>query len=87
MPNFRITLSQDLPNREPTRFQVVYTYAAAPTNIWWLDNVHPDRDVAVVNGDCAADLINQPNVRTRTLRAHYPTAPNQVDVPISSVQP
>lgn len=86
MPTFRITLVQDLPNRVPSMVLAVYTYAGAPTNTWQLTNVHPDRDTNVFNADCGADLVNQPNVRTRTLQAHYPDAPNQLDIPISSVQ-
>lgn len=84
---YRITLQQNLENRAAAAFQVIYTFAAGPQT-WAVNAVGPaqDRAVIVVNSG-GVNLINQPGVQTRTLRAHYPAAPNQVDYAISSVQP
>lgn len=85
MPNFNLGLAQNLPNREPSRFQVVYEYSNGGTQSWWFENVQPDRDVAIVSGDAAGDLVNQQGVRSRMLRAHYSTEPYTVDTQILTV--
>ena len=83
---YRITLLQNLPNRAPAALDVRYEFNGAPTQTWRLTNVNPDRDVAVFTADCAVNLINQLNVRSRTVIGHYPAAPNTEERQISSVQ-
>jgi hypothetical protein len=83
---YRLTLLQNMDSRPPAVLQAVYTFAGGPA-IWPVTAVGPDTDTAVVVVNCATNLINQPGVTSRALRAHYPTAPNQRDYPISSVQP
>jgi hypothetical protein len=86
MPTFQIGLAQNLPNRNPSRFQARYTYRNGNTQTWWLENVNPDRNAALVNADCAADLVNQVDVLTRAMISHYPDMPNTVETQITSVQ-
>ena len=84
---YRITLQQNLENRPAAAFDVVYTFAGGP-QVWAVVPVVPVHDRAVIVVNCPAhNLINQPGVISRALRAHYPVAPNQVDYTISSVQP
>jgi hypothetical protein len=84
---YRLTLNQDLPNRAPAALTVTITYrnGAAPT-VWPVQAVGTDRDVAVITVNCAHNLLNVPNAATRTLNAHYPTPPTQMDIGISSIQ-
>lgn len=87
MPNYRLTLMQDLPNRTPSAFQVTYTYANAPDQQWFVhEAVGPDKDTAILVINTWGNLIQQ-NVATKTLKAFYPTTPTEVDISISSVQP
>lgn len=83
---YRVTLQQNLPNRAPSAFEMTYTFREGPAQTWPVTNVSPDRDAAAVTLDCAQNLM-PPGVLTRTLRAHYPTPPTEVDVSVSSVQP
>jgi hypothetical protein len=85
MMNYRITLLQNTQNRPASMLEVVYTFAAGPQN-WQVTPIGPVQDTAVIEVECGHDLINQPGVQSRVLRAHYPTAPTTVDYPISSVQ-
>jgi hypothetical protein len=83
---YHITLVNNLDTRAPAAFHVRYDFrGGAPSQTWALTNVNPDRAVAAFSADCAVDLVNEPNVLTRTLIAHYPTAPNTVNTGISSV--
>jgi hypothetical protein len=82
---YLITLLQNLQNQTPSALSVIYTFPAGPT-IWPVTPVGPDKDRNVLAVNCAHNLINQPGVMARVLRAHYPVAPHQVDYPISSVQ-
>lgn len=87
MPNYRLTLMQNLPNRDPSAFQVTYTYNNAPSQQWFVHNaVGPDKNTAVLVVNTGGNLIQQ-NVAARTLKAYYPLAPTEVDITISSVQP
>lgn len=82
---FRITLQQNLENRPAAAFQAVYDFPAGQ-QIWAVVPVGPAQDRAVIVVNSAVDLVNQPGVTSRSLRAHYPAAPNQIDYAISSVQ-
>jgi hypothetical protein len=82
---FRVTLVQNLDSRDPSAVEVIYTYQDDTSRTWGV-SADPDKDTTVTLVDCAADLIRQPNVKSRILRAHYPTAPATVDIQISSVQ-
>jgi hypothetical protein len=88
MPTYRLTLVQNMDPRAPTGLQAIYTYNNGAQNMWWVTAVNPDPAVntAVVVVTCATDIINQPNVLTRVLRAYYATAPGTLDYQISSVQ-
>jgi hypothetical protein len=66
--------------------EAVYTFAAGPQH-WQVIPIGPYQNMAVFDVNCAQNLINQPGVQSRVLRAHYPDAPNTVDRPISSVLP
>ncbi|AUX43503.1 uncharacterized protein SOCE26_049520 [Sorangium cellulosum] len=84
---FRLTLVQNLPNRDPSAFTVTYTFANGQHSTWPVAAIGPDKDRNVLVVDTNVNLINQQNVKTRELNAHYPTAPITVDIQISSVQP
>ncbi|HEV7885180.1 MAG TPA: hypothetical protein VGO81_16525 [Solirubrobacteraceae bacterium] len=84
---YRLTLLQDLPANPPSALDVRYTYNNGHhPSTWQVTAVGPDTDTAVVRVNCAVDLRNVPNVKTRTLIAHYPTQPHTREFPISSVQ-
>src|SRR4051794_25542093 len=83
---YRITLLQNTQNRPAAAFEVVYTFAAGPST-WPVAPLGASQDTAVIVVNCAHNLVNQPGVQSRVLRAHYPVAPTVVDYPISSVQP
>jgi len=83
---YRVTLLENLPSRAAAAFEVTYTYPHHPAQTWPAHNVIPSHDTAVVTLDCAGPLMT-PGASTRTLRGHYPTAPTEVDISISSVQP
>ncbi|HEY3828221.1 MAG TPA: hypothetical protein VGL57_03385 [Solirubrobacteraceae bacterium] len=84
---FRLTLAQNLPNRDPSALSVTYTYGDGQQTTWPVQAIGPDRDRAVLVVDCAADLIHQPDVSTRELTSHYPVMPTTVVTRITSVQP
>jgi hypothetical protein len=85
---YRLTLQQHLPNLAPSAFQVRYTYRNGNVQTWFVAIAQgPDRDTFVIVVNAPVNLINQQDVLTRTLIAHYPTAPNTVEIAISSVQP
>jgi hypothetical protein len=87
MPNFRVTLLQNLPNREPSALSIIYTYSdGRPETRWFVEPLSPARDVAVVTVASAHNLLDVSNVLTRRLETHYPTAPNSVITSISSIQ-
>jgi hypothetical protein len=84
---YRITLMQDLPANTPSALDVRYTYNnGQPPSTWQVTPIGKDKDTAVVNVNCAVNLRTVPNVKTRTLIAHYPTQPHTREFPISSVQ-
>ncbi|MEA2130725.1 MAG: hypothetical protein QOJ85_3616, partial [Solirubrobacteraceae bacterium] len=84
---YRLTLLQDLPANAPAALDVRYTYNNGQhPSTWQVTPVGPDTDTAVVNVNCAVNLRTVPNVKTRTLIAHYPTQPHTREFPISSVQ-
>ncbi len=85
---YRLTLLETLPPQAPAALTVTCTYrnGAAPT-VWPVAAVGTSVNTAVIIVNCAHDLINTPNVATRTLNAHYPAAPNLRNISISSVQP
>jgi hypothetical protein len=87
MPNFRLGLADNLDARVPSNQEVIYDRNGLPPLQWWVIPVNPNplRNTATPVISCAADLINQPNVRTRKLRMHYPSAPNTVDHQILTV--
>lgn len=87
MPNYRLTLLENLPANAPSALQVRYTYNNGnPPNTWAVNAVGPDTDTAVVVVNTAANLVNVPNVETRRLIAHYPTPPHNREFVISSLQ-
>jgi hypothetical protein len=84
---FRLTLMETLPANPPAALQVRFTYRnGTPPTTWPVSAVGPDFDTAVLVVNCAANLLNVPDVATRTLIAHYPHAPFTRDFAISSVQ-
>src|SRR5690242_10066255 len=83
---FRLTLVQNLPNRDPSAFQVSYKFTDNTVQTWPVQVVGPDRDTNIVIVDSPVNLINQQNVLTRTLVSHYPTPPLEICTQISSVQ-
>jgi hypothetical protein len=88
MPDFRMTLRQNLPNRDASAFDVTYVYSDGRVPQTW--RVYPQgtyRNKAVVTIAAPVDLIGQHNVTSRTLVTHYPVAPTTVETAISSVQP
>ena len=82
----RIRLAQDTDIREPSLFEVIYTFSDE-TRIWHVTPIEPYRDRAVIMVNCAHDLINHSGVLSRTLRGHYPSAPMEVDYAITHVDP
>lgn len=85
---YRITLQETLPAAPPSALEVRFTYPApTPPTQWPVTAVGPDVNTAVVVVNCAHNLLNVPNVRTRTLIAHYPVAPIVRELAISSIQP
>lgn len=86
MTNYRLSLSQDLPNRTPSAFQVTYTDTNHHTQQWFFhDAVGPDRDTSVLTVSSGVDLVNQPHVKTRSLKAFYPSTPDELNFSILSV--
>jgi hypothetical protein len=85
MPRFRVTLQQDLPTRTPSAFEVKYTFRGAPEQRWFVHNVQPDHSASVIQVDSPPALM-APDTLTRTLIAHYSTAPTEEERQISSVQ-
>lgn len=86
----RLTLVENLPSQAPAALNVVYTYNNGnPPSNWGVNAVGADTNtnVIVVNNPPEVNLVTQPNVATRKLIAHYPVAPTQIDIVISSVQP
>ena len=81
---YRITLLQNTQNRQISFLEVVYTFAAGPQT-WQVTPTDPVEDRAVIDVESGRDLVNQPGVQSRVLRAHYPTFPDTVEYPISSV--
>lgn len=82
---YQITLLQNTQNRPVSLLEVVYTFPAGPQS-WQVTPIDVVEDRAVIKVESGRDLINQPGVQSRVLRAHYPVAPTTVDYPISSVQ-
>jgi len=78
---------QDLPADAPAALQVSYTYSNQPTQTWHVQAVGPATNRSVIVVDAAVDLINEPNVTSRKLLAHYPTSPIPREFVISSVLP
>ena len=82
----RLTLGQNVSNRDASAFDVIYTYSTGP--VTWPVTVlglYKDRAVVVVNAP--VNLMTQPPATMRVFRTHYPTAPTHEDYAISSVQP
>lgn len=44
-------------------------------------------NTSVIVVSSGTDLVKEPNVATRTLKAYYPTDPTELEIHISSVQP
>jgi hypothetical protein len=85
---YRLTLLETLPAQAPSALQVEYTYGdGTPTTTWDVQAVGAETNVAVINVNCAHNLLTPQPVSTRTLLAHYPAAPNLRRISISSVQP
>jgi hypothetical protein len=83
---FRVTLMQNLPNRQPSAMSAKYSYSDGRTATWPVQAIGPDRDVAVVVVECVVDLVHQAGVLSRELIAHYPLEPSAIPIAISSVQ-
>lgn len=88
MPNYRLTLMENLPNRAPAALDVEYTYDNGQRpSTWRVTAIGPDTDRAVVVVNSPVNLSNVPNVKTRKLIGHYPVDPITREFVISSVQP
>ncbi len=81
---YKITLLQNTQNRQVSFLEVVYTFAAGPQT-WQVTATDAVEDKAVIDVESGRDLVNQPGVQSRVLRAHYPTVPDAVEYQISSV--
>lgn len=88
MPRYRITLRQALEPRPWSAIDVTYTYRNGPPQNWFFhDAIGKATDTSVIVVSSGTDLVNQPDVLTRTLNAYYPTDPTERQIAISSVQP
>jgi hypothetical protein len=83
--NFRVTLLQNLPDRAPLAVQARYRLRDGTLKTWPVA-VEPERAAAELSVESRTDML-LPDVLTRSLVAHYPTAPHQEERQISSVQP
>lgn len=83
--NFRVTLLQDLPDRAPLAVQVRYRLRDGSV-LTWPVTVRPERAASVLSVDSGRDML-VPDVLSRSLVAHYPTAPARQERQISNVQP
>jgi hypothetical protein len=83
--NFRVTLLQNLPDRAPLAVQARYRLRDGTLKTWPVA-VQPERGAAVLDVESRTDML-LPDALTRSLVAHYPTAPHQEERQISSVRP
>ena len=83
--NFRVTLLQNLPDRAPLAVQARYRFGDGSVQTWPVA-VHPEQGAAVLSVDSGRDML-VPGALTRSLVAHYLTAPGQEERQISTVQP
>jgi hypothetical protein len=83
--NFRVTLLQNLPDRAPLAVQARYRFRDGTLKTWPV-GVQPERAAAVLDVESHRDML-LPDTLTRSLVAHYPTAPLQEERQISSVAP
>ncbi len=84
----RLTLLENLPPQDPAALNVEYTYNNdLPTDNWPVQatGATTNTNVITVNNPPGINLVNRPNVATRTLIAHYPVAPITRRIAISSV--
>jgi hypothetical protein len=87
MPDYRITLAQNIRADEvPSALQVRYRKANGQEETWTVELLVPS-ETAVVFVSSPVDLLNRPNVVSKTLIGHYPTQPNTINYAISSIQP
>lgn len=83
--NFRVTLLQNLPDRAPLAVQARYRLRDGSAQTWPVA-VHPEQGAAVLSVESGRDML-LPDALTRSLVAHYPTAPLQEERQISNVRP
>jgi hypothetical protein len=83
--NFRVTLLQNLPDRAPLAVQARYRLRDGSTQTWPVA-VQPERAAAVLDIESHRDML-LPDTLTRSLVAHYFTAPHQEERQISTVRP
>ncbi len=84
----RLTLLENLPAQVPAALNVEYTYNnGSPTENWPVLAIgaNINTNVITVNNPPGINLVNRPNVATKTLIAHYPVAPTTRRIVISSV--
>src|SRR5258707_13813144 len=87
MPDYRIKLAQNMRADEtPSALQVKYRYSTGQEDIWTVELLVPS-ETAVVFVSSPVDLLNRPNVVSKTLVGHYPTKPITINYAISSIQP
>ena len=88
MPNFTLGLNDNLPATNPSNQKVVFTRTNGTTVEWFVTEYDPNPMVNTSRPTitCVADLANQPNIASRTLRVYYPVAPSPVDHQIRTVQ-
>jgi|GEM_PF-2238531 len=83
--NFRVTLLQNLPDRTPLAVRARYRFRDGSVQTWPVA-VNPEQGAAVLSVESGRDML-VPDALTRSLVAHYPTAPLQEERQISSVRP
>jgi hypothetical protein len=87
MPDYRITLVQNMRADEaPSALQVRYRYSNGQEDTWPVELLVPS-ETAVVFVSSPVNLLNRPNVVSKTLIGHYPTPPHTINYGISSIQP
>jgi hypothetical protein len=84
---YRLTLAENLPADPFSALDVHHTYNNGNNpNTWRVTAVSQAPNDNVITVNAPVDLINIPNVATRTLIAHYPVAPITRTIVILSVQ-
>jgi hypothetical protein len=87
MPDYRITLTQNMrPDEAPSALQVRYRYSNGQEDTWPVEQLVPS-ETAVVFVSSPVNLLNRPNVVSKTLIGHYPAPPHTINYGISSIQP